>query len=482
MGALVVILSLPLDIFFQQLVTYPQGFLRAPSMAGIIPQAIMYNATDGLFQLNGSHRISPSFEMITQAEPFFHGTGSIPKLEGDCSTNNCTWDSYDTLAVCSKCSDLSEALRWKCAKAPADWLSNVTTADTSYPNMTACGYWFTHEGTTILMSGYIKSANNSRGEALSTRLFGLSDPNPASRQPIFGGTLQLSDIHNPIVDMLIAGTPDDVVGVYANKTPTLTECALYWCVNTVQSSNYSGSYSENVTNSVQLQVSNNSWPWSVFTDDTGLVHNRYMTNFSLSLPSRGQPDASQLTFQVDNVTMVSTILTMDEIVPGYVTAPDDLASSDPSLRWLNSGQYYGAPPQAIPLAAKDNPWLPPNNVSDHMARLAAAMSVVVRNAQAAGQEINLAKGIVWKQYTLVQIRWAWITLPMAVLVLSLVFLVGTVVISSREREEVGIWKTSVIAVLFNGLGDEVQQSVPPNCTMGEAREKARELKVKLVPD
>lgn len=450
-------------------------------MIGTIPQAVEYNTINGLFFSNGSQRLSPSFDMIIQAEPFFHGAGSIPKINGDCSTNNCTWAPYNTLSVCSKCDDISELLQWECATAPADWLSSVAQSDVTHPNVTACGYWFKHDGTNVLMSGYVLTANGSRGEALSTRIFGLTDPNPSSRKPVFGGTLLFPDIHNPIVDILIAGTPNDVAGVSANMTPTLTECALYWCVNTIQSSNFSGSYSENITNSVQLEVSNNTWPWYAFEDENGLIINRYLANFSLRLPSHGS-DSAEDVFQVENTTMVTTILTLDEIVPAYVTAPDSLAGSVSSLRWLNSGQYYDSPPQLIPMPASENPWLPPNNVSKHMKSLAAAMSVVVRNTQAAGKELHQAEALVWKQYTLVNIRWSWIILPLIVLVLSLVFLVGTVVVSSRERGEVGIWKTSVIAVLFNGLGDEVQSTVPRNCTMGEARERARVLKVKLVPD
>lgn len=482
-GALIVILSLPLDIFFQQLVTYPQGFLLASDMTGKIPQALEYNTINGLFSSNGSARLNPSFEMATQVEPFFHGTGSIPRIDGDCSTNNCTWPSYDSLSVCSKCEDLSADLQWDCATAPADWLSTVDISNKSYPLVTACGYWFKHGNSSVLMSGFVRSTNGSMGEALSTRIFGLSDPNPASRQPIFGGTIRLTDIRNPIVDFLVAGTPNDVRGVYANTTPTLTECALHWCVNTIQSSNYSGSYSENITNSVQLEVSNKDWPWYAFTDETGLAHNRYQANFSLNLPSRGSPSTSENTFVVGNVTMATTILSLDEIVPAYVTAPDDMPDSVSSLKWLNAGGYYGSqPPQLIPLALADNPWLPPKNVSKHVERLAAAMSVVVRNTQASGKELQHAKAVVWKQYTLVNIRWAWISLPVVVLALSVFFMIGTVVISTRERDQVGIWKTSVIAVLFNGLGDEAKQVIPPNCSMGEAREKAQELKVRLVPD
>jgi hypothetical protein len=487
---LIVILSLPLDIFFQQIVAYPQGYTRAHDMIGTIPQALTYRTLSGVRTQNGSIQLlTYTVEMFKTTDAFFHGKGSIPKLQGNCPTNNCTWDPYDTLAICSQCTDLSETLQWGCATEPAEWLPDVYLRDKLYPNVTACGYWFKHESTSVLMSGYVLNANGTRGDALSARIFGLTDPDPSSRRPIFGGTLRLGHLRNPIADMLVAGTPDDVTGVYANKTPTLTECAFYWCVNTVQSSNYSGLYSETITNSVQLEVSNDTWPWYTFPGRGGLFGNRYLSNYSLTLPGRAQsalPDPagkqsshSDLSFNVYNLTALSTMLLMDEILPAYVTAPNGSAGSG-SLRWLNGGLFYGDPPEAITM--QFNPWLPPNNISQHMENLATAMSVEVRNFQDSGVNVHQAPGIAWKQDTLVQVRWAWISLPIAVLALSLVFLVSTVVISSRDRGEVGIWKTSIIAVLFNGLGDEVQQSIPPNCSMTETREKARHMKVKLMPD
>lgn len=449
---------------------------------GKIPQALTYNTVDGFFAKNGSQLLSYSIDMTTVAEPFFYNNGVIPKLNGDCPTSNCTWTTQDTLAVCSKCSELSGATEWECATAPAEWLSNVTLADTSYPNVTACGYWFKQEGSSIFMSGYIMNVNGTRGEALSTRLFGLTNPNPLSRAPIFGGTLQLEEIHNPIADFLVSGTADDIAGVYANRTPTLTECALYWCVNTIRGANFSGLYTENVTNTMQLDTSNTTWPWYTFEDEIGLAHNRYLANLRLTLPSPDQVGHREETFHVENITMLTTILMMDELLPAYVTASNNLLGSDPSIRWLNGGQFYSNLPQSMAIPSTSNPWLPPNNISRHVERLATTMSVVIRNSQSSGKDVRFATGTAWKQDTLVQIRWGWIILPVAVLALSLTFLVGTVVVSSREREEVGIWKTSVIAVLFNGLGDEVQASVGSNCSMGKARRTARQLNVRLVPD
>jgi hypothetical protein len=79
----------------------------------------------------------------------------------------------------------------------------------------------------------------------------------------------------------------------------------------------------------------------------------------------------------------------------------------------------------------------------------------------------------------VKIRWIWVTLPLSLLVFSFIFLLATVIRSSRDEDTVGIWKTSALAVLFNGLGDDVQSNVGPHVRMGEARSKARDMKVHL---
>lgn len=69
---------------------------------------------------------------------------------------------------------------------------------------------------------------------------------------------------------------------------------------------------------------------------------------------------------------------------------------------------------------------------------------------------------------------------MIVLVLSLGFLVSVIIRSARDESTIGILKSSVLAVLFNGLGDNVEAQVSgSNNQVGRARSVARLVKVKL---
>jgi hypothetical protein len=482
LGALIVILILPLDLFFQQLVTLTPGFWPLQNMNGTIPRSLVYEPLDGTLIYNGTQQITFSQDMVAFSDQYFIGNGTVPQLFSNCPTSNCTWKPFETLAVCSKCTDMSRDLRWRCATAPAEWLGNVTLADASYPNVTACGYWFDRGNETVLMSGYVVEADGVPGEALVTRLFGLTDPNPRSRKPIFGGSINFKDIRYPILDLLISGTLDGSDGVYANNTAAMSECVLYWCVKTVETSFELGYYSENTTKSVQLETNTTSdSPWFTFVDEGGVTHNRFTANFSLTVPDSSRPGTYN-GFGVSNITMVQTVFNVDQIAPAYVTSTDPSSAS--LLRWLNGGMFFDGLPQQSPMSTKANPWNPPNSMADHIEGLAETMTSVIRNSRDTNGERQLVEGIAWNQVTLVKARWQWISLPVLLLVIGLVFLVATVVKSSKEECEVGIWKTSVIAALFNvnGLGDEIQQSVGSNFRMGEANALARQYKVKLQLD
>jgi hypothetical protein len=83
---------------------------------------------------------------------------------------------------------------------------------------------------------------------------------------------------------------------------------------------------------------------------------------------------------------------------------------------------------------------------------------------------------------LVKINWRFLSLPIILLVFSLVFLIATAVRSEKEKDKIGIFKTSALAILFNGLGDDVQAQYGGVQRMGETRARARDMKVKLEDD
>jgi len=147
-------------------------------------------------------------------------------------------------------------------------------------------------------------------------------------------------------------------------------------------------------------------------------------------------------------------------------------------------QWIVNPPQLIQVLNTSLPWDTPHNVTAHMAGAVTAMNQVVRrNNLSMRDRHDVSVGQAWKYIVLVEIRWVWITLPAALLLFSLIFLIATVMRASKEEDKIGIWKTSALAILFNGLGEDVQNRVGSGSNrMGYTRSRARELKVQLDDD
>jgi hypothetical protein len=485
LGAAITMFAAPLSFFFQQIVTYPNLWVNVGNAS--VPRSVSYDTLTGVFFVNGSRRLGPARPMVAAIEPAFLGVnsskgGTLPELRGSCPTSKCTWEPFNTLAVCSRCADLSNELLWGCSTGPTEWVSKATYQATfsgrPNPNITSCGYYLSPDGNSrILFSGYSVNVDGSQGESLSTRFYPLIDTNPSSRRSIFNGSLKFQDIRNPIADFIVSGTPDGQFGAYANARPAVSECNIHWCIKTIQTVYWLGHARETTIKTTQLD-SPEGFPWKKF-NVSGVEIPRWNANFSLTIAPPSQLGLQDDTFSVINQTMVETILAWDQLLPSYVTSND--ATSNPTLRWLNGGQFFGTLPQVIDMPADINPWLPPNNITAQMEQMADTMTTVMRNTPNDTNQLQLVQGMAWDERTFVKIRWGWAVWPVMLLLMGLIFLMATILRSSKEENIVRVWKNSIIALLFNGLDQEVQQLVGPNARLGEAREKARELCLRLVP-
>lgn len=470
------LLSLPVDLFFQQIVHYPTVY-NGNNPFCKSPAATTYNPRDGLGTFVGNQgklAYRPPFDLYAY-NALFLTNSSMPLLKAECPTNNCTWPVYDTLGVCSKCQDVTSLLYYDCKTTQTDWLVNGTNKLTSvFPNMTQCGYWLNDAGPVPrLMSGYV-SQNRTKGAALGMRWLPVYDP--FLRSPVGKGSFSFKDLANPIHNVVIAATPDGAHGAYRNASPHAQECIAYWCAQTVQTTYNAGGLREDILQSWPLRPSIDGDPW--VRANASAQPFMYKANFSLTLQSK-QHAEDMITFSISNLTAVETVQVFDPFSPSFLTMESEQQTNEPTLRWINALQ--STPPTLQPSGNGDNPWLA-ENISEHFSLITKAMSYAVRNSPGDTNGLIWIKGTSWTQETVVQIRWAWIALPLTLLGTSLLFLVATIVRSSLESEHVGIWKTSALAILFNGLGDDVQQTVGPNCRMSEARTKAREIMVKLAPD
>lgn len=441
------------------------------------PAARTYLPRDATARMQGRASYKPLIDFAAFAQSLFLSNSSTPELKSNCPTSNCTWKPFDTLGVCNQCQDLGPKLTYGCFDAPYDWDISVTSlmsANITNPNRKQCGYFLSIDGQTrTLMSGFVQSTNGTaNGPALGMRFTPLA--NPFSRLPVGNGSYFFADIKNPLHHNIIATTPGGPSGAFKNVVPSVKECVWYWCVQTIESSYYLGQHRENVTDTYFMNTQNTSWGPVVPSTGTPAMYN---ANFSLTRPSTIESE-TETTFSISNTTAVQALQIFDVFSPSFVGT--DTPGGESTLRYGNT--YNRVPPTQQSMPDDENPWFGDGSIESHSQRLAKALTYIVRNAPVDSNGLRTIKGVSWSTRTFVQIRWEWIALPLTLLLSSLIFLVATVVRSTLEEAQVGIWKTSALAVLFNGIDDDVQNQVDPNCRMGDVRAKAKDLMVNLGPD
>jgi hypothetical protein len=317
-----------------------------------------------------------------------------------------------------------------------DWTSDLNATVSSYQNATVCGYFLnvTSEEPT-LMSGYIVGEDgNDTGEALLMRTLPLVTK--PLREPLWGdGSINFKDVRNPIEDFWISSIASGS-DVYAEKVPTLHKCVISWCVKTVQSSYYLGAYTENVTN-VILNDIKGSYPWSAYAiSEEDMVMTDYLENVTILAPPT-TTNSLKHGWRVNNDTMLNTVVIFDRMFPAFTSVTN--VSSDPILRW-RTGDATLVRTKILDF----NPGLLQNNITLHLERMAVAMTNTIRSSSS-GESVF---GQAFDNEIYVEVRWAWLSLPPCLLLVSCIFLVSTVIKSATEKGQVSIRKNSAIATLL----------------------------------
>jgi hypothetical protein len=379
---------------------------------------------------------------------------------------------YETLGVCSQCEDASDQLTYACLDSTIDWtidLKGGYDIKGQYPNGTMCGYFLnaTSQEPT-LMSGYLIDADGFPGETLIMRTLPLTTI--FDYKPLYGnGSINFKKFRNSIADVLIvSATNGSAATVRQDLPPIAHECVLTWCVKTIRSSYNSGQYSEEILHTFQNTTEGPpSWIAIPFKSDyQNGTDNVYLQNISIDLgiTSEGRNISG---YGTSNSSASYIVAGFQEIFPAFYTSVNETAR--PMMRWKT---WQNGP--AWNRVLDFNPWLAPNNVTRHMERLATAMTNVIRSAPSK----TMLEGNAFSKETFVSIAWEWLAFPFTLLVLSLVFLVLTIIKTSKDGAT-GVWKTSAMPTLIYSLPQDVQKELLPSKTDNSASRKVR---IRLLPD
>jgi hypothetical protein len=323
-------------------------------------------------------------------------SNNVTDLHIPCSTGNCTWPVIETLGMCGACVDVRPGIVKTCNATDCIWHIpgglNVTRPVSPDPE----NWWIT---TPIFQAG------------------------PSSGVPLMEANVTGNMSVRPTISFAFVGLPSAIfMGMndgdfpLSSATPwavsnlTAAECGLWQCNQTCQVKASSGIVTDIILS-------------TVIDDDIGWL--------------KESPLASSLTYILTGEINVDGNFEM-----GYnMTAPWEWVI--PRVPSFGVDALHAA-------------WVYAEDVDSWWANLVKSLTNNIRmNGLLAFPEEGKYDGIAWIQVTHIRVRWVWLALPAALVLLSTIFLAAT--IASTHRANARPWKNRSLPILYARLDAELQE-------------------------
>ncbi|KAI0432039.1 hypothetical protein F5Y09DRAFT_354396 [Xylaria sp. FL1042] len=420
-GALVSIVVLFLGPFTQQIATYQTREVESLESASVSRALNYTGALPGKTSSTGFVPILPLKSAVYNGL-FAENDRPNSALAFECRSGNCTWDHYDTLAVCDECVDLTPFIQEYCA--PGETSNN-------------CG-WQVPQGAKLTDR---------------TEVFSMTSQIPTARgdQP-----------HSSIVRLIFMGT-EAYDGKPGETKPWARQCMLSACVQTIETRVSNGVLAEKT---IDTKTNNTVVDNSNLND--GHDHNVYIsgedgTQYQLgieamlsmrgwfsSLFTNGSASRSAAAYNrtiTDNSVVVN--LTVG-ISSGETFFDSDIVTA---FYW----NYY--------------------EYADGLDRLVSdtATSMTVAFRSFIGGVPVTGRAVYMESY--VDVHWGFSIVPILAVVGALMFLLAMIYQSGKSTTQV--WKSSALAMLFHGLDDAAKNQFAHANSLREQKAQARATKVQL---
>ena len=401
-GALIVLLSLAMDPFAQQILAFPNRLVPETT-------ARHAHADIAIARKWGNIGNSTPVDMGYPMQRAVYGglfSDSEPTL-WNCPTGNCTFDSFDTLGVCQSCSDISTRTRLVCQK----WNGPIT-------NNTDYECWY-HSPS----GGVFKGCSNFGMQAPEACFF----TNENRGRSKFTAIANIAPNLTTLVNFVAIHIPKNRAVIRPNVTMprgTIVECSIDWCARSYRDWNVTNNRLYNSTNFTSPLLPS---PYDVYT---GLDVKDAIYKSTDPIPGM----EGNLTFGIagrESTQLKSFLANL------FTTSLND---SDPSANW---------PPKLSP---KDQITMSRalfqangGSMKQTVAALAISLDTLVRNGQY-GEKVN---GTTYKSETYINVNWPWLIMPTVLVLFGIVFLLAALVQTWWYKTVQ--WKSSSLAPLFHGL-------------------------------
>ncbi|XXH01984.1 hypothetical protein Hte_008348 [Hypoxylon texense] len=447
LGAVIVLLALALDPFAQQLIQLRQELRFVVDLNNNILYRAERYSRGNEFRVQLDHKAIANADFAMQSAILYGLSQPISTVvqqsQYTCPSSNCSWEAFDSLAVCSACNNqASQVERLQDGGGLSFSLQQDNSAARALANMTAFR----------LPNGLIIDNTNdwnytSASGFGSVYMTTFGTPNPSD-------TNSFRD-----VDSLIWSTSifkahpntSNASAVWPDFPLEATECGIYYCVNSYKSSVQSAILYENTTR--RTSAFRNPDSWQLLNPSTWLGN---------------VTEAQKASIAFDNVTSETARSDLQLLVPSSGGNPAAYNLSQNAVDSISA--YFQTTFAGTPRTFVNETWIIPGRLNgyyvstgqiqydpsinqviwqtDDLAALFASLAVSMTNAIRSGDDTRARQqgktGILTTYY---EVQWPWITLHATIYVASVAFLAVTMY---QGRENAPVWKGSSLATLSFG--------------------------------
>ncbi|KAH7312701.1 hypothetical protein B0I35DRAFT_437558 [Stachybotrys elegans] len=401
-----------------------------------------------------------------------------------CSTGNCTWPAYASVAVCNSCADISDRILRSTGR------SLLEESDEENITMPFVYTGFSVGNTTAAFTKYeigelgMNISNYDAWEEVQYLPSRANTTLTAKATSSPGDTISFRDFKTLLLSFGIMQSSQDFRDgriSWQDASVTAQECALYFCTNIYQSVVNNGVLSEEVLESHAIRNLDSFTALDPDTSESFKEFNEYFnytlnfgalgvlrSDLQMTIPeesvlSRAGDDNGALRFNVSqNAIVTLTSLFMNR----FARRPHPLALKQ--LVYPDIDIQRQQQPSVI-LSLGTSP-----NITSTFDNVAAIMSKWIRDGVSQEARIQ-GSARVWIPH--IQIKWPFMTLPAIVFLTALVFCL----LSLLETRKLGLqpWKGSSLATLAVGLDSDVQSRLKGGETSPLMNKYVRETKVQL---
>ncbi|KAH8646740.1 hypothetical protein BX600DRAFT_518771 [Xylariales sp. PMI_506] len=449
LGSVIILISLAIDPFTQQLVQYGQDvkYTSNGRDANTIPWAQRYSkGNEFVVQLAGNTYADADFAMQSAvlyglSQPL---TDVVQQLSFTCPTSNCTWDSFDSLAVCSECHDLSANL--EPISGSGDLFELLEQDNGAAVRLNGTAFRLANGLIMDNFDGWEYAAGRPRGGVMITS-FGTANASE---------TNALQDIDTLIWAMSIfkVHPATSATARWPDLPLEATECGLYYCVNRYTPTVQKGVLLENTMRVTSATRNDESWQaidpqddsrWLNYSDAqrSSIAYNVTLSavrrsDLQLTTPASGATPLAAYNISQSAVDSISSYLNSTFSGQLHVFTGDaDMIPGRLNGFYMNDSQVQYSPSIIQSL------WTS-SNITDSFNALAVSMSNAIR----AGADYNtVATGSTGIVTTFYMVQWGWIALHVVVVFAGAAFLIVTM---WQSAGVVPVLKSNSLATMGSG--------------------------------